>query len=131
MASEFELLSDAYTADLAAIAGSPDAVEIAGQKYPAIVGRLRAEVAVESSRREDREEVRESCQLSIRCPADEVWLDRQVLVRKYTTADASQAHSQVFYVRSIDSAADGLVTVQVWRERLVSIQRRGFEGATR
>jgi hypothetical protein len=131
--SEFDLLQDDFARELMRVHGDPDAVEFdtkAGrQRFPAVVGRLRTEPVVVTSSLAESIEDRETCQLSVECPPSQLWIGKPVVVFRYIEGDPSVHDGQSFTVRSIDSYRDGWVTVQVWRESVVQIQRAGYEGA--
>lgn len=98
--------------------GEPEAVEISDKKFPAIVGALRQENVDVAFGTTEQTSQRDICQAHIECPLELLGVKTKVIVAKY---------GGPFYVRSIDKANGVIVTVQLWRESLAKVQRRGTE----
>jgi hypothetical protein len=90
--------------------------------YVALAGSLRTtEINRGIGTREEISD-RDVCRLVVAAEPGAFTTDQQLTVNQYSGVQ--------FYVRSIERQTGGLVTLEVWREGLTKIQRRGTEAAT-
>lgn len=129
--SEFDVLEAAYADDMLVHMGEPEGVELATvgtpKKFPAIVGKLRTEAIIIPTGESERTVHRDVCQVMVNCQPGTIGVKTRLFVLKHTSSDASERDRHSFTVQQIDSVTDAWTTVQVWRESLAKVQRRGLE----
>jgi hypothetical protein len=89
------------------------------QTFVALAGSLRTtEVTVTLGSREQQSE-RDICRLIVASPPGTFSTDQPLTVAKYPGGD--------FYVKQVENSAPQATRIEVWREQLTKIQRRGTE----